>query len=78
MPVDETCDVQGRYVANTIVVVLKSDCVSRSFLLHSDTNHNNTICKVFNKTMIILWPGDIMYDNILLFSIRRSFLHGEF
>ncbi|KAE9536601.1 hypothetical protein AGLY_007003 [Aphis glycines] len=68
--IDETCDVQGRCVANVIVGILKSDCISRSFLLHSEelekTNHN-TICKVFNKAMTILWPGDIMYNNVLLF-----------
>ncbi|KAL4152655.1 hypothetical protein QTP88_000488 [Uroleucon formosanum] len=61
--VDETCDVQGRCVANVIVGILKPDYVGHSFLLHSEeltkTNHN-TICKVFNKAMTILWPGDIM------------------
>lgn len=68
--IDETCDVQGRCVANVIVGILKPDCVGHSFLLHSEelekTNHN-TICKVFNKAMTILWPGDIMYNNVLLF-----------
>jgi hypothetical protein len=34
--VDETCDVQGRCVANYIVGILKSDCVGHSFLLHSE------------------------------------------
>ncbi|CAI6357249.1 unnamed protein product [Macrosiphum euphorbiae] len=60
--VDETCDVQGRCVANVIIGL--------SYLLHSEelekTNHN-TICKVFNKSMTILWPGDIMYNSVLLF-----------
>ncbi|KAL4123377.1 hypothetical protein QTP88_015573 [Uroleucon formosanum] len=68
--VDETCDVQGRCVANVIVGILKPDYVGHSFLLRSEeltkTNHN-TICKVFNKAMTILWPGDIMYNNVLLF-----------
>jgi hypothetical protein len=57
-------------VVNVIVGILKSDCVGHSFLLHSEElekiNHN-TICKIFNKTMTILWHGDIMYNNVLLF-----------
>jgi len=32
----ETCDVQGRCVANVMVGILKPDYVGHSFLLHSE------------------------------------------
>lgn len=68
--IDETCDVEGRYIANVVVGVLKTDSIGNIFLLHSEqldrTNHT-TICKLFEKAMGILWPGSINYDNVLLF-----------
>ena len=34
--IDETCDVEGRFIANVIVGILKPDCPGRMFLLHSE------------------------------------------
>jgi len=68
--VHESCDIQGRYVANVNVGILKSNCVGLSFILYSEELENinlNIIFKVFNKAMSILWSGDIMYNNVLLF-----------
>lgn len=68
--VDETCDADGRIIANVIVGILKPDVAGSRFLVHSEetekTNHT-TICKLFEKAMGIIWPGDILYDNVLLF-----------
>ncbi|VVC34389.1 Ribonuclease H-like domain,Domain of unknown function DUF659 [Cinara cedri] len=68
--IDETCDVDGRIIANVIVGILKTDVAGSKFLVHSEetekTNHT-TICKLFEKAMGIIWPGDILYDNVLLF-----------
>ncbi|KAL4123302.1 hypothetical protein QTP88_015500 [Uroleucon formosanum] len=68
--IDETCDVEGRFIANVVVEVLKTDSTGNIFLLHSEqldrTNHT-TICKLFDKAMGILWSGSINYDNVFLF-----------
>lgn len=68
--IDETTDIEGRYIANVIVGTLEEHCAGEIFLLNSDefdkANHS-TICKLFNKSMNILWPGGINYDNVLLF-----------
>jgi len=68
--IDETCDVEGRFIANVIVGILKPDCPGHMFLLHSeelDKANHSTICKLFEKAMGIIWPGDIQYNNVLLF-----------
>lgn len=68
--IDETCDVEGRFIANVIVGVLRPDCPGRIFLLHSeqlDKANHSTICKLFDKAMGIIWPGNIKYNNVLLF-----------
>ncbi|KAL4141628.1 hypothetical protein QTP88_004236 [Uroleucon formosanum] len=60
--IDETCDVKGRFIANVIVGILRPDCPGRIFLLHSeqlDKANHFTICKLFDKAMGIIWPGNI-------------------
>ncbi|KAF0688154.1 CGG triplet repeat-binding protein 1, partial [Aphis craccivora] len=68
--IDETTDIEGRYIANVIVGTLEEYCAGEIFLLNSDeldkANHS-TICKLFDKSMNILWPGGIRHDNVLLF-----------
>jgi len=68
--IDETCDVEGRFIVNNVVGVLKTDSSRNIFLLHSEqldrTNHT-MICKLFEKAMEILLSGSINYDNGLLF-----------
>lgn len=34
--IDETCDVEGRFIANVIVGILKPDCPGHMFLLYSE------------------------------------------
>lgn len=68
--IDETCDIEGRFIANVIVGILRPDCPGRIFLLHSeelDKANHSTICKLFDKAMGILWSGDIKYNSVLLF-----------
>ncbi|KAL4089926.1 hypothetical protein QTP88_024859 [Uroleucon formosanum] len=60
--IDETCDVEGRFIANVVVGILRPDCPGRIFLLHSeqlDKANHSTICKLFDKAMGIIWPGNI-------------------
>jgi len=66
--IDETTDIEGRYIANVIVDTLEEHFAGEIFLLNSDeldkANHS-TICKLFDKSMN--QPGGIHHDNVLLF-----------
>lgn len=68
--VDETTDVQGRYIANIIIGTLEVDKPGKVYLLNSEVlekiNHS-TITKFFDRSMFLLWPGGIHHDDVLLF-----------
>lgn len=68
--IDETTDVEGRFIANVIIGTLEIKHFGSIFLLHSEqlekTNFS-TISKVFDKSMSKLWPNGIHHDNVLLF-----------
>ncbi|XP_025408739.1 uncharacterized protein LOC112682378 [Sipha flava] len=68
--IDETTDVEERYVANVIIGTLEVDNPGKIFLLNSEVlekaNHS-TISKLFDRSLFILWPEGILYDNVLLF-----------
>lgn len=67
---DETTDVEGRYIVSTIIGTLLHDSPGEIFLLNIDqlekANHS-TICKALDKSLLLLWPDGIQYDNVLLF-----------
>lgn len=68
--IDETTDVEGRYIANVIIGTLEIGCPGKIFLLHTEAlekaNHTS-IAKLLDKALHLLWPQGIKYDNILLF-----------
>jgi hypothetical protein len=68
--VDETTDVQGRYIANVIIGTLEVNKPGQVYLLNSEmlekTNYS-TITKVFDQSMFLLWPDGIRHDDVLLF-----------
>lgn len=68
--IDETTDVEGRYIANIIVGKLCSDTPSTPFLLNCEVlekcNHA-TISRFFNDSMGLLWPNGVLHDKVLLF-----------
>jgi len=68
--VDETTDVEGRYVVNIVIDTLEAENSGKIYLLYSDvlekTNHS-TIAKAFDKAMFTLWPEGIKHDNVLIF-----------
>ncbi|KAL4132751.1 hypothetical protein QTP88_009852 [Uroleucon formosanum] len=68
--IDETTDVEGRYVANVIIGTLEVNNPGKIFLLNSEVlekaNHS-TISKLFDRSLFILWPEGILHDNVLLF-----------
>jgi hypothetical protein len=68
--IDETTDCTGRYVANVVIGILNDSESSNIFLLHSEElekcNHS-TICRLFDKSMNLLWPKGVQLDKVLLF-----------
>ncbi|KAF0768301.1 DUF659 domain-containing protein [Aphis craccivora] len=68
--IDETTDVTGRYVANVVIGILNETERSKMFLLHPEElekcNHS-TICKLFDRSMHLLWPNGVQHDKVLLF-----------
>jgi hypothetical protein len=68
--IDETTDCTGRYVANVVIGILNDTESSNIFLLHSEElekcNHS-TICRLFDKSMNLLWPKSVQHDKVLLF-----------
>jgi hypothetical protein len=68
--IDETTDVTGRYVADVVIGILNETERSKIFLLHSEELekcNNSTICKLFDRSMNLLWPNDVQHDKVLLF-----------
>jgi len=70
LSMDETTDVEGRYIVSTIIGTLLHDSPGEIFLLNIDkldkANHS-TICKALNTSLLLLWPDGIQYDDVLLF-----------
>jgi len=67
--IDETIDVDGRFIANIIIGKL-DDNKSKPFLLNCeqlDKCNRQTIAQFYNNSMNILWPDVVLHDNVLLF-----------
>lgn len=68
--IDETTDVEGRYIANVIVGKLSSLSPSVPYLLNCEVlekcNHAS-IARFFNDSMSLLWPSGVLNENVLLF-----------
>jgi len=57
-------------VANVIIDTLEIDSPGKIFLLNSevlDKANYTTISRLFDKSLLILWPKVIRHENILLF-----------
>jgi len=57
--IDETCDVEGRFIANVVVGVLKTDSTGNIFLLHSESRNNwmELIIQQFANYLIRQWES---------------------
>jgi len=67
--IDETSDVDGRFVAN-VVGTLKHGEPGEIFLLACEVLervNNSSITVVFDNAMKVLWPDKVERDNVLLF-----------
>ena len=68
--IDETSDVDGRFVANVVVGTLKHEHPGEIFLLACEVlerMNNPSIAVVFDNAMNLLWPDKVEKENVLLF-----------
>lgn len=69
MSVDETTDINGRYIANFVVGILSAENVGQSYLLackeFKKINHS-TMARFINDTLKILWPLGGNDEKVLL------------
>jgi len=67
--IDEMTDVEGRCIGNVVIGKL-CDEPTDSILLNCEklekSNHQ-TIAKLFNDFMSLLWPSGVKHENVLLF-----------
>ena len=75
--IDETTDVERRYVANVIIGTLEVDNPGKIFLLNSEVlekaNHS-TVSKLFDRSLFILWPEGILHDVLLFVSDAAPYM----
>jgi len=67
--VDETTDTNGRYVANLLVGILKSNTPTRPFLLTckvSEKTNHSTVARFINDGLKLLWPLGGNDEKVLL------------
>ncbi|VVC26795.1 Hypothetical protein CINCED_3A018020 [Cinara cedri] len=68
--IDETTDVDRRYVANVILGLMHEEICSKSYLLTceelSKCNYQ-TVGNLFHDALIILWPNDIKYNTFFFY-----------
>ncbi|KAL4131288.1 hypothetical protein QTP88_008624 [Uroleucon formosanum] len=68
--IDETIDVQGRYVASLIIGKLSSEECTKPIVLTVEQLQKanfQTISQLFNDSMSILWPEKIFHEKVLLY-----------
>jgi hypothetical protein len=68
--IDETSDVDGRFVATFVVGTLKHEQPGEIFLLACEVLervNNSSIVVVFDNAMNVLWPDKVERENVLLF-----------
>ncbi|XP_003744005.1 uncharacterized protein LOC100907991 [Galendromus occidentalis] len=67
--IDETTDVKGQFVVNTVIGCLNAQRPSFPFLINSEivdrTNHT-TVAQAFMNALVILWPDGVHHDRVLL------------
>lgn len=68
--IDETIDVQGRYVASVIIGKLSSEECTKPIVLTVEQLQKanfQTISQLFNDSISILWPEKIFHEKVLLY-----------
>ncbi|KAL4088664.1 hypothetical protein QTP88_023751 [Uroleucon formosanum] len=75
--IDETIDVQGRYIANVIIGTLLKDRPGKIFLLNTEVLEKanfSTITKLFDSSMFLLWPDGVRHDDVLFLSDAAPYM----
>ncbi|KAL4143990.1 hypothetical protein QTP88_006235 [Uroleucon formosanum] len=81
--IDETTDIDGRYVANVIVGVLDCEVPGKVMLVnceHLEKTNSTTIAQLFDRTMNLIWPQaeqiriDFPLVDKLISSVKKVFL----
>lgn len=65
--VDETTDIDWRYIAWIIIGGMKEDLPGEMFLLTCEVLKRVNITMLFNDSMKLLWPNGVKRKNSLLF-----------
>jgi hypothetical protein len=68
--IDETSDVDGRFVVNVVVGTLEREHPGETFLLACEVLervNNASIAVVFDNAVNLLWPDQVERENVLLF-----------
>jgi len=68
--IDETTDVQSRFLVNVTIGILNVDEPDKIFLIFSgvlEKTNYSTICQIFDKALFTLWPNGIRHSDVLLF-----------
>lgn len=64
--IDETTDVEDRFIANVIIGTLEAEQSGKIFLLYIkelEKAIHSTVSKLFEKSLSILWPDDVKQNN---------------
>ncbi|KAL4091382.1 hypothetical protein QTP88_026081 [Uroleucon formosanum] len=72
---DETTDIDGWFVCNVVIGLLHDEYYSEPWLLISEELFKcnfQTVGKLFNDAMQLLWPSGVKYENVLLFVTDAS------
>jgi len=76
----ETTDVDGRCISNGIVGLSHKDNYSKPYLIMCEVLEKcnfQTIGKIFNDAMNLLWPSGVKYDEVLFFVSDAPSYYGE-
>jgi hypothetical protein len=68
--IDETSDIEGRFVSNIVVGTFKHEQPGEIFLLACEVLervNDSSIAVVFDNAMNLLWPDKVERENVLLF-----------
>lgn len=69
MSIDETTDVKRRFIGNVVIGKLCGEPTNPILLNceHLEKSNHQTIAKLFNDFMSLLWPSRVKHENLLLF-----------
>lgn len=68
--IDEIIYTEGRCIVHVVIGTLEIDSPSKTYLLTTEMLENTnyqSICNLFNESLLLLWPNGIRRDDIFLF-----------